>query len=71
MASKGKADRVIPKVADEALKRANGDRKAAYSQYIRLRYSVTGNLAPGCNNKDLQAYYNQIDKSRYGGGSRG
>lgn len=59
MAPKGKVDRVIPKVADEALKRANGDRKAAYSQYIRLRYSVTGKLAPGCDNKDLQAYYDQ------------
>ena len=63
MASKGKVDRVIPKVADEALKRANGDRKAAYSQYIWLRYSVTGKLAPGCDNKDLQDYYNQIGKS--------
>jgi len=63
MASKGKADKVIPKVADEALKRANGDRKAAYSQYIRLMYAVTGSLAPGCDNKDLQDYYNQIGKS--------
>jgi len=50
-------DRVIPKFADEALKLAKGDRKAAYSQYILLMFRTTGRAVPGCDNKELQAYY--------------
>ena len=50
-------DRVIPKFADEALKLAKDDRKAAYSQYIILMYRTTGRPVPGCDNKELQAYY--------------
>ena len=53
--------KVIPSLARQALKNANGDRKAAYSQYIKLYFNQTGKLAPGCNNKDLQAFY---DKER-------
>jgi hypothetical protein len=50
-------DRVIPKFADEALRLAKGDRKAAYSQYILLMYKATGRPVPGCDNRELQAYY--------------
>ncbi len=49
--------RVIPEFADEALWRANGDRKAAYSQYIRIIIKVTNRVDPGCDDRDLQAYY--------------
>jgi len=36
---------------------ADGDRNAAYSRYIQLYFRQTGRLAPGCDNKDLQAFY--------------
>ena len=55
----GKPDisKVIPVLARQALLLAGGDRKAAYSRYIKLHYKNTGKLAPGCDNKDLQAFY--------------
>ena len=55
----GKPDisKVIPALARQALELAGGDRKVAYSRYIELHYRNTGNLAPGCDNKDLQAFY--------------
>jgi len=61
----GKPDisKVIPALARQALKLAGGDRKAAYSRYIELHYRNTGKLAPGCDNKDLQAFY---EKGGYG-----
>ena len=40
-----------------ALANAGGDRQAAYSRYIQLHYQATGHLAPGCDNRDLQAWY--------------
>jgi len=40
-----------------ALANAGGDRQAAYSRYIQLHYRATGYLAPGCDNRDLQAWY--------------
>ena len=52
-------DRVIPRFADEALRLAKGDRKAAYSQYIILMFRATGRPVPGCDNKELQAYYDE------------
>ena len=55
----GKPDisKVIPSLARQALKLAGGDRKVAYSRYIQLYFSQTGRLAPGCDNMDLQAFY--------------
>ena len=44
-------------LARQALLLAGGDRKAAYSRYIELHYKQTGRLAPGCDNRDLQAFY--------------
>ncbi len=56
-ARKKNISRVIPKFSDEALRLAKGDRKAAYSQYIILMFKATGRPVPGCDNRDLQAYY--------------
>ena len=55
----GKPDtsKVIPALARQALLLAGGDRKAAYSRYIQLYFRQTGRLAPGCDNRDLQAFY--------------
>jgi len=53
--------KVIPSLARQALELAGGDRQVAYSRYIQLYFRQTGKLAPGCNNKDLQAFY---DKER-------
>jgi hypothetical protein len=33
------------------------DRQSAYSKYIQLTFQATGQLAPGCDAKDLIAYY--------------
>jgi hypothetical protein len=58
MASKrGNSEKVNPARAREALRRAKGDRKKAYSEYIRLTYQSTGSLVPDCDNRDLQAFY--------------
>jgi len=56
MGKKGNPRRVHPFLAKEAWKRAGGDRKRTYSEYIRLFYQMTGKLAPGCDNADLQAW---------------
>jgi hypothetical protein len=56
-ARKRNISRVIPKFAYEALQLAKGDRKAAYSQYIILMFKATGRPVPGCDNRELQAYY--------------
>lgn len=56
-ARKKNISRVIPRFADEALRLAKGDRKAAYSQYIILMFKATGRAVPGCDNRELQAYY--------------
>lgn len=49
--------KVIPAVADRALKNANNDRQKAYGQYIKLYFGATGKLAPGFGNRELQEYY--------------
>lgn len=35
------------------------DRQSAYSEYIRLTFRQTGQLAPGCDAKDLIAFFDQ------------
>lgn len=57
--AKPDTNKVIPALARQALKIAGGDRKAAYSRYIELHYKQTGRLAPGCDNRDLQAFYDK------------
>ena len=51
--------KVIPILARQALELAKGDRKATFSRYIQLYFQRTGRLAPGCDNKDLQAFYDK------------
>lgn len=60
----GKPDisKVIPALARQALLLADGDRKATYSRYIVLHYRDTGKLTPGCDNKDLQEFYEKEGK---------
>ena len=54
---KGNKNLVSAPAADRALELAGGDRSAAYGEYIRLFFAQTGKLDPGCDNQDLQAYY--------------
>ena len=49
--------KVSKPAAIRALKLAKGDKKAAYSQYIKLYYGQTGHLDCGISNKDLQEFY--------------
>jgi len=47
-----------------AYRRAKGQnrrerRQNAWSEYIRLRYQMTGNLAPGC---DAKQFFEVLDK---------
>lgn len=60
--AKPDTSKVIPTLASQALKLAGGDRKAAYSRYIELYFQRTGRLAPGCDNKDLQEFYEKEGK---------
>jgi hypothetical protein len=46
-------------MALKALELAGGDRKAAYSQCIRMCWQLYGRLAPGFDNADLQAFYDR------------
>ena len=62
--AKPDSSRVHPSMACEALKRAKGDRQVAYSRYIQLTFRATGRLAPGCDNKDLQAWYDENKESK-------
>ena len=55
--AKADYNKVDPTIAREALRQAGHDRGKAYSEYIRLMFRSTGNLAPGCDNKDLQAFF--------------
>lgn len=59
--AKANPDKVNPAAARAALQNAKGDRKAAYSQYIILHFRATGKLAPGCDAKDLIAFYERED----------
>jgi len=61
--AKAKPERVIPQLAEMALERAK-DAQSAYSQYIKLHWQATGNLAPGCDAKDLIAFYQANDPEK-------
>lgn len=60
MKRRGNPSKVNQRMAIIALERAGGDRKRAYSEYIRLTFQTTGRLTPGCDNWDLQAFYDQF-----------
>lgn len=57
--SKGNPDKVNPVLAKMALRMANGDRKSAYGKCVQLSWQTTGRMAPGFDNKDLQAFYDR------------
>lgn len=54
-----KHEKVSVPAAKKALKLVNGDKQAAYSQYIKLYFEQTGSINCGIDNADLQAFYNQ------------
>jgi len=49
--------KVHPGMARKALEMASGDRQLAYTKYILLHYRSTGRLLPGCDSRDLHAFY--------------
>jgi len=58
--SKPKPEKVNPTLAREAVNRAK-DRQSAWSEYVRLSFRRTGNLAPGCDAKDFYGWLKQND----------
>ena len=46
--------KVIPQLLEAAIQTGK-ERNSLYSEYIRLHYRTTGNLAPGCDAKDFYA----------------
>jgi hypothetical protein len=50
---------VIEAILRKAMERAK-DRQSAFSEYIRLHYQATGNLAPGCDARDFFAAYDAL-----------
>lgn len=56
---KGDPAKVNPGRASRALSIAGGNqhRQTAWTQYTLLSYRETGSLAPGCEMRDLQAWY--------------
>jgi hypothetical protein len=47
---------VIPSLAETAMSEVK-NRTELYTHYIMAHYHATRNLAPGCDNKDLLAWY--------------
>lgn len=52
-------ERVIPRLALKALRRAGGDRKAAWSRYVQEHFQATGSVTPGCDARDLFAWLDE------------
>lgn len=57
MAKKANPEKVIPSIADEAMRRHPLSLQSRYSEYIRLYYQRTGKIACDIDNRDLMAYY--------------
>jgi len=55
--AKPKPEKVIPNLAIKAYEATGGEMNKVYSEYIRLHYRATGQLAPGCDAKDLIAWF--------------
>ncbi len=51
--------KVDPGIARSAMANANGKVSAMWSQYIREHWRLTGDLAPGCDKKDFDAWLRQ------------
>ncbi len=63
MSRKPHPERAHPDLVALALERAR-DRGSAYSEYIRLHWQATGNLAPGCDARDFFAAYDALVAER-------
>jgi hypothetical protein len=50
---------VHPGLLRKAMERAK-DRRSAFSEYVRLHYRASGNLAPGCDARDFFAAYDAL-----------
>ncbi len=48
-------EKVIPALARYAMSKTT-ERNAVYTEYIRYHWKQTGNLAPGCDARDLYAW---------------
>jgi len=59
---KGNPKKVSGPAAVIAYENADSDRKAAYSNYIKLWEQQFGNVSVNCDNADLQAWY---EKNNY------
>lgn len=61
-----KADptKVNPTIARLAIEKAK-DRQSVYSQCVILSFRMTGKLACGFDNKDLQAWIDQNEPDRF------
>jgi hypothetical protein len=53
---KSHPERVISSLAYKAIRDADRNRGAVYSQYIILHFRATSDLAPGCDARDLFAW---------------
>ena len=51
-------ERVHPGMARAAIAKAT-QRSHVYTEYILIHYHQTGNLAPGCDARDLLVWYEQ------------
>ena len=60
MAEKGHPERVDPTFALQAIREADSI-GAAYTHYILAHYRATGDLAPGCDARDLYAWWDEYN----------
>ena len=67
--TKAHPERVIPALAQKALEETD-QRAALYTHYIILHYRATGNLAPGCDARDLYAWLEEEHRRIWGSDSR-
>ena len=56
MTAKGHPDKVEPSLARAAIQDAKEQRTTIWTHYILRHYRTTGNLAPGCDARDLFAW---------------
>ncbi|MEZ0396826.1 MAG: hypothetical protein ABWK53_10415 [Anaerolineales bacterium] len=59
MSGKLHPERVIEPLVRKALETGK-DRASLFSEYIKLHFRATGNLAPGCDAKDFYFVLDQI-----------
>jgi hypothetical protein len=63
MSEKSHPERVIVPLVVKAMETGK-DRASLFSEYIRLHYHATGNLAPGCDAKDFYAVIDSLTQEK-------